>query len=85
MTTILGVDPGSRKTGFGILRVERGRSIYVASGTIRLPVKEHLAGRLRVLFQSLTEIIDTYAPPEAALEQVFMAKRADSALKLGHA
>jgi len=85
MTTILGVDPGSRKTGFGILRVERGRSIYVASGTIRLPVKEHLAGRLRVLFQSLTEIIDTYAPTEAAIEQVFMAKSADSALKLGHA
>ena len=85
MTTILGVDPGSRKTGFGILRVERGRSIYVASGTIRLPVKENLAVRLRVLFQSLTEIIDTYAPTEAAIEQVFMAKSADSALKLGHA
>jgi crossover junction endodeoxyribonuclease RuvC len=85
MTTILGVDPGSRKTGFGILRVERGRSIYVASGTFRLPVKENLAVRLRVLFQSLTEIIDTYAPTEAAIEQVFMAKSADSALKLGHA
>ena len=85
MTTILGVDPGSRKTGFGILRVEGGRSIYVASGTIRLPVKESLSSRLRVLFDSLTEIIDTYEPTEAAIEQVFMAKSADAALKLGHA
>ncbi len=85
MTTILGIDPGSRKTGFGILRVERGRSIYVASGTIRLPVKESLAVRLRVLFESLIEIIDTYGPTEAAIEQVFMAKSADAALKLGHA
>ena len=85
MTTILGVDPGSRKTGFGILRIEGGRSIYVASGTIRLPVKEPLSLRLSVLFDSLTEIIDTYEPTEAAIEQVFMAKSADAALKLGHA
>jgi len=85
MTTILGVDPGSRKTGFGILRVEGGRSVYVASGTIRLPVKENLPSRLSVLFDSLTEIIDTYEPTEAAIEQVFMAKSADAALKLGHA
>ena len=85
MTTILGVDPGSRKTGFGILRIERGRVAYVASGTIRLPVREALATRLSVLFKELTEIIDAYAPTEAAIEQVFMAKSADSALKLGHA
>lgn len=85
MTIILGVDPGSHKTGFGILRAERGHAVYVASGTIRLPVKEALAARLNVLFSALTEIIDTYRPTEAAIEQVFMAKSADSALKLGHA
>ena len=85
MTTILGVDPGSRKTGFGIVRVEEGRSIYVASGTIRLPVKETLAARLSVLFDSLIEIIDTYNPTEGVIEQEFMPKSADSALKLGHA
>ena len=85
MTVILGIDPGSRKTGFGLIRVERNQAYYVSSGTIRLPVKEALGARLRVLFESLSEIIDTYQPTVAAIESVFMAKSADSALKLGHA
>ena len=62
MTVILGIDPGSRKTGFGVIRVERNQAQYVSSGTIRLPVKEALGARLRVLFESLSEIIDTYQP-----------------------
>ena len=85
MTVILGIDPGSRKTGFGVIRVERNQAQYVSSGTIRLPVKEALGPRLRVLFESLSEIIDTYQPTVASIESVFMAKSADSALKLGHA
>ena len=85
MTVILGIDPGSRKTGFGVIRVERNQAQYVSSGTIRLPVKEALGARLRVLFESLSEIIDTYQPTAASIESVFMAKSADSALKLGHA
>jgi crossover junction endodeoxyribonuclease RuvC len=85
MTIILGIDPGSRKTGFGIIRVERKQPRYVSSGTIRLPVKEALSVRLRVLFESLSEIIDSHQPTVAAIESVFMAKSADAALKLGHA
>ena len=85
MTVILGIDPGSRKTGFGIIRVERKQPRYVSSGTIRLPVKEALSVRLRVLFESLSEIIDSHQPTVAAIESVFMAKSADAALKLGHA
>jgi len=85
MTVILGIDPGSRKTGFGIIRVERKQPRYVSSGTIRLPVKEGLSVRLRVLFESLSEIIDSHQPTVAAIESVFMAKSADAALKLGHA
>ena len=85
MTVILGIDPGSRKTGFGVIRVERNQAQYVSSGTIRLPVKEALGARLRVLFESLSEIINTYQPTVASIESVFMAKSADSALKLGHA
>ena len=54
MTVILGIDPGSRKTGFGVIRVERNQAQYVSSGTIRLPVKEALGPRLRVLFESLS-------------------------------
>lgn len=85
MAVILGIDPGSRKTGFGIIHVDRKRPRYVSSGTIRLPVKEPLSVRLKVLFESLSEIIATHQPTVAAIESVFMAKSADSALKLGHA
>ena len=85
MTVILGIDPGSRKTGFGVIRVERNQAHYVSSGTIRLPVKEALSARLRVLFESLSEVIGTYQPTAAAIESVFLAKSADAALKLGHA
>ena len=85
MAVILGIDPGSRKTGFGVIRVDRKKPCYVSSGTIRLPVKEPLSIRLKVLFESLSEIIATHQPTVAAIESVFMAKSADSALKLGHA
>ena len=85
MTVLLGIDPGSRKTGFGIIRIDRNQPSYVASGTIRLPVKEPLSLRLKVLYESLSEIIATHQPTVAAIESVFMAKSADSALKLGHA
>ena len=85
MTVLLGIDPGSRKTGFGIIRIDRNQPSYVTSGTIQLPVKEPLGARLKVLFESLSEIIATHQPTVAVIESVFMAKSADSALKLGHA
>lgn len=85
MSVILGIDPGSRKTGFGILRSERGKSIYVTSGVIKLPVESPLSERLRVIFESLGDIIEQFQPTEASIEQVFMARSPDSALKLGHA
>ena len=85
MTVILGIDPGSRKTGFGLIRVDRNKPHYVSSGTIHLPSKESLSVRLKVLFESLTEVIETYQPQVAAIESVFVAKSAGSALKLGQA
>ncbi len=84
MSLILGVDPGSRKTGFGIINTISGRHEYVASGVIRLK-NDTLPERLKVIYQSLTEVIDEYCPQEMAIEQVFMAKSAGSALKLGQA
>jgi crossover junction endodeoxyribonuclease RuvC len=84
MTLILGIDPGSRKTGFGIVASERGRHQYVASGVVRLP-DVPFADRLKILFDSLTEVIDLHRPVEVAIEEVFMAKSAGSALKLGQA
>lgn len=84
MTLILGIDPGSRKTGFGIIRVNGSRQEYIASGVIRLPVIA-LADRLKIIFDSISEIIDSHGPAEVAVEEVFMAKSAGSALKLGQA
>jgi crossover junction endodeoxyribonuclease RuvC len=84
MTVILGIDPGSRKTGFGIISVQGSRHEYVASGVIRLPLSA-LADRLKIIFDSISEIIDMHSPNEVAVEEVFMAKSAGSALKLGQA
>jgi|TARA_Y100000589_G_scaffold118643_1_gene112751 crossover junction endodeoxyribonuclease RuvC len=81
---ILGVDPGSRITGYGVIRAE-GRLIeYLDSGCIRVGEKP-MAERLRVIFQSLATLIGEYRPEEFAIEQVFMARNPDSALKLGQA
>lgn len=85
MALVLGIDPGSRKTGFGIVSVLKGKPTYVTSGVIRLPVHEPLAPRLAVLFENLNAIISEYSPEQAAIEEVFMARSAGSALKLGQA
>jgi len=84
MGLILGVDPGSRKTGFGIINTLGSRAEYVTSGVVRVPDLE-LPERLKVIFNSIVEIIEQYCPQEMAIEQVFMAKSAGSALKLGQA
>ena len=82
---VLGIDPGSRVTGFGVVQVLRnGRLEYIASGCVRVPQGE-LADRLKTVYDGVTEIINTYQPTMLAIEKVFMAKNADSALKLGQA
>ena len=85
MALILGIDPGSRKTGFGIINVIGSKQEYVTSGVIRMKDTDELPARLKVIFDSLTQIIEQYCPQEMAIEQVFMAKNASSALKLGQA
>ena len=84
MSLILGIDPGSRKTGFGIINYVSGRSEYITSGVIRLQEGE-LPERLRTIFDNVTELVELHSPQELAIEQVFMAKSAGSALKLGQA
>jgi crossover junction endodeoxyribonuclease RuvC len=84
MTRILGIDPGSRITGYGLVDVDAGRTRYLASGVVRCGNGE-LAARLQVIFAGLAEVIASYRPEETAIEQVFMHRNADSALKLGHA
>jgi len=84
MTIILGIDPGSRKTGFGIIRLDGARTTYISSGVIRIP-DTALPERLKTIFTALNEIIQQFQPQEVAVENVFMAKSAGSALKLGQA
>tara|TARA_Y100001001_G_scaffold162949_1_gene190802 strand:- start:7367 stop:7894 length:528 start_codon:yes stop_codon:yes gene_type:complete len=81
---ILGVDPGSRTTGYGVIRVEGRHIEYIDSGCIRVGEKP-MAERLQTIFQSLATLIGEYRPEEFAIEQVFMARNPDSALKLGQA
>lgn len=82
---ILGLDPGLRRTGWGVIDVEGSRLIHVAHGVIapgeRLPFSERLLG----LFNGVQDVLDRYGPHEAAIEETFMNTNAASALKLGHA
>jgi crossover junction endodeoxyribonuclease RuvC len=84
MTRILGIDPGSRVTGYGIIDLAGQQIRYVASGCIRT-VGDSLAERLGIIFSGVSSIIQEYLPQEMAIERVFMNKNADSALKLGQA
>lgn len=83
-TRILAIDPGSRITGFGIIDVSNGKSVYVNSGCIRLP-DEALSVRLKHIFNNVSSLLNEYEPNEFAIEEVFLAKNANSALKLGQA
>ena len=84
MTLILGIDPGSQKTGFGIISHEGSCSEYITSGIIRLP-RTNLPERLKIIFDGVTEIVEQYCPQQLAIEEVFMARDAKAAIKLGQA
>ncbi|MAD52959.1 MULTISPECIES: crossover junction endodeoxyribonuclease RuvC [Idiomarina] len=89
MSVILGIDPGSRLTGFGVIQQQGRHLSYIASGCIRAtgttaqPLS--LAEKLKRIHNSVVELITQYQPDEFAIEQVFMARNPDSALKLGQA
>ncbi|MDS4027023.1 MAG: crossover junction endodeoxyribonuclease RuvC [Candidatus Contendobacter sp.] len=82
---LLGIDPGSRVTGYGILDMDGPRSRYVASGCIQTDSNRPVPERLKTIFEGVTGVIRTYQPAEVAAEQVFMHRNPDSALKLGQA
>lgn len=87
MTTkqrILGIDPGSRLTGFGVVDFIGDKAIYVASGTVK-STDGAFADRLRQIFELVGAIVDEFRPDIVSVESVFMHKNAGSALKLGHA
>jgi crossover junction endodeoxyribonuclease RuvC len=84
MTRILGIDPGSRFTGYGIIDMDGNHSTHITHGTIRVQ-GDTIAAKLRLLFRELCGIIDEFRPDEVSIEKVFMHKNADSALTLGQA
>lgn len=86
MHRILGIDPGSQRTGIGIVDAdESGRSKHVFHAAIHLLDNDSFALRLKQIFDEVGATIEQYRPAEVAIERVFMAKNADSALKLGQA
>ena len=84
MALILGIDPGSRRTGYGVINANGSRLEHIAHGCIQLPEAD-LPERLKRIFDELSLVITSHCPQAVAVEQVFMAKNAGSALKLGQA
>ncbi|OQX63036.1 MAG: crossover junction endodeoxyribonuclease RuvC [Deltaproteobacteria bacterium] len=82
---VLGVDPGSRVTGYGIVEKKDNELFHVCSGQIRSSGKIPFYERIHHIFQSMTKIMDEYHPAEMAIEDMFYAKNVQSSLKLGHA
>jgi crossover junction endodeoxyribonuclease RuvC len=82
---ILGIDPGSRMTGWGLVQFKDQKLTYISSGTLFLQKEPTFQSRLLKLHKELQKIMETYQPEHVSLERVFVAKNADSALKLGHA
>ncbi len=81
---ILGLDPGSRRTGYGLIEWRGADAAHVAHGCIVLE-DAGVARRLRAIFEAVDELIARHRPDEVAVERVFMSRNADSALKLGQA
>ena len=84
MTIILGIDPGSRITGYGVIKEHNQALQYLDSGCIRTSEGE-LSQRLLQIFNGICQLMEEYSPEEVAIEEVFMHQNPSSALKLGHA
>lgn len=84
MTTILGIDPGSRITGYGFIKEKNRRLYYVDSGCIRTEGST-LSQKLLQIFNGICQLMEEFSPDEVAIEQIFMHQNPSSALKLGHA
>jgi crossover junction endodeoxyribonuclease RuvC len=82
---ILGLDPGLRRTGWGVVAVDGARLTHVAHGVIRPDETAEFAIRLLTLFEAICGVISAHAPDEAAVEETFVNTNASSTLKLGHA
>ncbi|HBM22425.1 MAG TPA: crossover junction endodeoxyribonuclease RuvC [Alcanivorax sp.] len=84
MTILLGIDPGSRHTGYGVIEQVGNRTTVIDFGTISTTGAD-MAPRLGTIFAGLCEVMSAHRPEEVSIEKVFMARNPDSALKLGQA
>lgn len=82
---ILGIDPGLRITGFGVIEKRGSKLTYVASGVIKTPEKEELPARLKVILAGIAEVVASYGPQQAVVEKVFVNVNPQSTLLLGQA
>jgi crossover junction endodeoxyribonuclease RuvC len=82
---IIGIDPGLRRTGWGVIEADGVRLGYVASGHVQSDSEASLAFRLRELYEGLTSVLASFAPAEAAVEETFVNENARATLKLGQA
>lgn len=82
---IIGIDPGLRRTGWGVIESDGHRLSFVASGAVTSDAKRELAARLVALFEGLSQVLGTWDPDEAAVENTFVNKDASATLKLGQA
>lgn len=82
---IVGIDPGLRATGWGVVAIEGNALSFLAAGTIKVPTEGELAGRLNILHAGLSEVLRNWQPDEAAVEQTFVNRDATATLKLGQA
>jgi crossover junction endodeoxyribonuclease RuvC len=84
MVTILGIDPGSTVTGYGVIQEHQGKFNYITSGCIKLN-KAELPKKLQTIYEGISRIVDLYSIQEVAVESVFMHLNVNAALKLGQA
>ena len=82
---IIGIDPGLRRTGWGVVESDGVRLVYVASGLITSESDEDLSWRLRALYEGLASVLAAFKPQEAAVEETFVNENARATLKLGQA
>jgi crossover junction endodeoxyribonuclease RuvC len=82
---ILGIDPGTRITGYGIIKFSNNKFTRVASGSINLPANKEIPQRLEIIYHELNKIIKRHKPDEFAIETAFYGKNVQSAMKIGYA
>jgi crossover junction endodeoxyribonuclease RuvC len=80
---IMGIDPGTRSVGYGVVDTDGARLIFVTCGTIRPSARDMLSARLREIFQGLSGVIADYEPDVVAIEDVFAGKGSKSSIKIG--